>query len=233
VPDVPDAPDVRAFLTAAACAAVLVSASLSPPAGGSSGGKVSVRVLDADGRPVVGAVVQVHAAGSGAAAPPAPAPGGPLVVDQRGEAFVPAISIVPVGGSVAFANSDPTAHHVFSFSAAGPFEAVVPPGARSPEIVFASAGHVSVGCNIHDHMAAHLVVAATPFAAVSGEDGVVVFDGVPAGDASVEVWHPRLRPGRADGAAPVRVGAATAEVELRVRLAPERRGRPDRERAPY
>ena len=57
---------------------------------------------------------------------------------------------------------------------------------------FATAGLAAIGCNIHDQMLAYIKVVDTPWAAKTPAGGDVTLRGVPAGAATLRVWHPRL-----------------------------------------
>ena len=56
---------------------------------------------------------------------------------------------------------------------------------------------MAIGCNIHDNMSAYIRVVDTPFAAKSATSGLAVVRDLPAGGATVTVWHPYLK--AADG----------------------------------
>src|SRR5690348_1868623 len=84
-------------------------------AGSAAAAPLSVRVVDASGKPVHDAVVTLYPAG--AAGRPAHS-GGHFVVAQKNLQFQPFLTIVPVGADVSFPNLDPTKHHVYSFSPA-------------------------------------------------------------------------------------------------------------------
>ena len=77
------------------------------------GAPLTVRVVDASGKPVRDAVVSLYPS-SGARAPRA----GGLRRLAANLQFHPFLSIVPVGADVAFPNLDNTKHHVYSFSPA-------------------------------------------------------------------------------------------------------------------
>ncbi|WP_148293596.1 hypothetical protein [Azospirillum sp. B4] len=189
---------------------------------------LTVMVVDGGGRPVADAVVT--ATPEGAALPPT-APPVPLIVDQIDETFVPYVMVVPKGGMVTFRNSDLTRHHVYSYSDAAKFEFVLSPG-QIGQRKFDGTGVVALGCNIHDHMIAHLYVTAAPFAAVTGKDGKVTLTGLPVAGATVAVWQPRLKPGTtppqqtlaatALGAAPLTLTLPALLPDTRQGLDPER-----------
>src|SRR5918994_115419 len=116
---------------------------------------LSVRVVDAKGRPVRDAVVTLRPIG--VAARPAAASGS-YSVSQEGMQFHPFVSVVPVGASVSFPNRDATKHHVYSFSPAKRFELKLFARDQSRSVRFDKPGVIALGCNIHDSMSARLTV---------------------------------------------------------------------------
>ncbi|RYG07773.1 MAG: methylamine utilization protein [Caulobacteraceae bacterium] len=153
-------------------------------------GGLTVSVRDPAGRPVKDAVVTVH--------PTAGVPRGPirfswaLRVAQQDVQFNPYVLIVPVGGTVAFPNLDRVRHHVYSFSRGNRFEIELFGRDESRTHTFTTPGVAALGCNIHDQMLAYIKVVDTPWAAKTGANGDVILSGVPAGGATLRVWHPRL-----------------------------------------
>src|SRR5262249_11435842 len=97
----------------AALIAASVALGMTPGAREARAAAVTVQVREADGKPLAGAVVQL---GSDEVKPPAA--GAPQTIDQKNEAFVPDMLIVPQGGAVVFRNSDLPRHQIYSFSAA-------------------------------------------------------------------------------------------------------------------
>jgi plastocyanin len=183
--------------------------------------ELAVRVRDARGIAVADAVVTLDA--------PAPTPPGAphtRMVDQSDEAFVPYVSVLRPGDSVVFRNSDVTRHHVYSFSEAKAFEQLLAPGDTGTPLELERTGLVAVGCNIHDHMRAWLVVTDAAQVAITGADGIARFASVPAGTWRAVTWHPHLRPKQPPLAQDVTVAAAEAKKELGVslRLLPDPRG---------
>jgi plastocyanin len=150
-----------------------------------SAAPLAVAVVDAAGRPVPHAVVTVHVAGV-----PAKAQAGAIAeIGQRDRQFVPPVSVVQAGTAVSFPNFDTVRHHVYSFSAAKPFELKLYVGTPAAPVVFDRAGLVAIGCNIHDRMQAWLAVVETPHFAVTDADGSARFD-LPAGEHRVRAWRP-------------------------------------------
>jgi hypothetical protein len=153
-------------------------------------GDLAVSVRDAAGRPVQDAVVTVH--------PAAGVPRGPirfawpLRMTQQDIQFQPYVLIVPVGGTVAFPNLDRVRHQVYSFSRGNRFELRLYGRDESRSHTFAAAGVAALGCNIHDQMLAYIKVVDTPWAAKTPANGDLTLRGIPAGAATVRVWHPRL-----------------------------------------
>ena len=176
---------------------------------------LSVRVVDASGRPVRDAVVTLYPAGGAARAPHG---GGRFVVSQQNLQFHPFLTIVPVGADVSFPNLDPTKHHVYSFSPAKRFELKLFAKDQSRTVHFDKAGVVALGCNIHDQMSAFIVVTDSAWTARTNAQGVVTFTDAPNAPARLTVWHPYLRaPG---GAVQQSVATAQRNASFQVRLRP-------------
>lgn len=113
---------------------------------------------------------------------------------QRNKTFVPLMTAIRTGDAVSFPNQDTVRHHVYSFSTPKVFELKLYLGTPPAPVVFDSPGVVVLGCNIHDHMVAYVVVSDTPWNAVTGPDGMARFSDVPAGDYELQYF----RPGQAD-----------------------------------
>ena len=178
-------------------------------------GDVTVDVRDQTGRAVENAVVLVRPAG-GAAGQPVRFTW-PLVMTQQDIAFQPYVLIVPVGSTVNFPNKDRVRHHVYSFSAARRFELKLYGRDETRSVTFDKPGAVPLGCNIHDQMIAYIYVSDTPFAMKTGASGQATLRGVPAGAATLTVWHPNLK-ARTPAAVRLSVGAGpqrqAAAIEL-------------------
>jgi plastocyanin len=167
------------------------------PCAASAGQAVTLALSGPDGRPAPGVAVYLPGV-------TAPAAGGPVVVDQRNEAFVPAVTVVQAGSDVQFTNSDPTSHHVYSFSRPNAFALPLYKGNEALTQRFARPGVVVLGCNIHDSMLGYVVVVDSTRHGVTGPDGRVTLADVPAGTHPVRAWAPGL-----DRARPPVVGAVT------------------------
>tara|TARA_R110002049_G_scaffold47110_12_gene136285 strand:- start:2133 stop:2876 length:744 start_codon:yes stop_codon:yes gene_type:complete len=147
-------------------------------------------------------------------------------VIQRDAAFVPHVTAVRVGSAVGFPNRDTTRHHVFSFSPAKAFEIKLYLKDEPPPIRFERAGVVVLGCNIHDHMLAFIVVSEATAFAITGAEGRAAFADLPPGQHRLRVWHPRLEDthqqwweGHIDADVP-------REVALELRASPPPESRP-------
>jgi plastocyanin len=151
-------------------------------------GSLEVVVKDDKGRPGFDAVVYAAAVGAASAAPKKQG-----VVDQRDKQFVPYVTAVQAGTAVSFPNSDNIRHHVYSFSPAKKFELPLYSGVPAEPVVFDKVGFVTLGCNIHDWMIAYIAVLPTPYFQVTRQDGRAVLKDLPAGQYTVQVWHPALK----------------------------------------
>ena len=180
--------------------------------GGARAGAVTVNVTDAAGKPLPQAVVLIEPATGKLAVQPMPG----AQVAQFKRQFVPRVSVVTVGTAVAFPNQDTVRHHVYSFSPTKNFELKLYAGVPAQPVVFDKPGIAVLGCNIHDQMAAWIVVVDTPFYALTGADGSAKVNAVTAGSYRLKVWHPGL-PGTSDGVSQaVTIGAASIEQTVRL-----------------
>lgn len=138
---------------------------------------------------------------------------------QKDRRFHPQVLIVPKGSRVDFPNRDNTQHHVYSFSEARTFELEL--FADSPEkpVRFNKSGIVELGCNIHDHMQAFIVVTDQERVLRASDQGRVTVPEPQASrirdNGSVDVWHPRLRD--SDTARTIKLTDA-AETSISVQL---------------
>ena len=150
---------------------------------------LEAQVLDAAGKPVADAVVYATPASGPQEARTAKT----VDVAQADREFVPYVSVIQTGTSVAFPNRDPMQHHVYSFSPAKSFEIKLYTGRSPGEVRFDKPGIVTLGCNIHDWMIAYILVVSTPhFARTDGRGNASLRD-LPAGSYEVRVWHPGQR----------------------------------------
>jgi len=126
--------------------------------------------------------------------PDSKAPGNPARVkmDQRQCVFVPRVVVVPVGGTVEFLNSDRLLHNVKSGGKENPPFNRAQPHARSISIAFRSPELLRVDCDLHSWMRGWVVVAEHPYYAVTSEEGEFVFEKVPPGKYTLQVWQETL-----------------------------------------
>lgn len=152
-------------------------------------GELDLALTTSAGKPVPDAVVMVRPdSGRGAARL-----AGPYVMAQKDMQFQPYVLIVPLGAEVSFPNLDPFHHHVYSFSKAKSFELKLYGRDETRKVRFDKEGVVGIGCNIHDNMSAWIRVVDTPFAAKTTAGGHALLRDLPAGGATVVVWHPHLK----------------------------------------
>ncbi|MET0383095.1 MAG: methylamine utilization protein [Burkholderiaceae bacterium] len=175
---------------------------------------VSVVVIDPAGNPLGDAVVTLEPVNGHLAAKPMNG----VQIAQHDLQFDPQLTVVTVGTSVSFPNSDTVRHHVYSFSPVKTFQLKLYSGVAHAPITFDKPGIAVIGCNIHDQMVGWVVVVDTPLFARSSAGGRVRFDGVPAGSYRLQVWHPSLGESMAPVASALAVGAV--DVERRIHLEP-------------
>ena len=110
---------------------------------------------------------------------------------QQRKQFVPHLLAIPVGTTVEFPNLDPIFHNAFSNIDGQPFDiGLYPPGGRR-QVLFRRAGIVRIFCNIHQSMSAVIVVAPTPWIAISAASGAFSLDGVEPGRYTLHFFYER------------------------------------------
>jgi plastocyanin len=173
---------------------------------------LSVAVTDAAGKPLADAVVLLEPASGKVAVKPLP----DVEIAQAKRQFSPRVTLVTVGTKVAFPNFDTVRHHVYSFSQAKTFELKLYAGVPAAPVVFDKPGLAVLGCNIHDRMAAWVVVADTPWFARTGADGIARIEGAPAGAYRIAAWHPGLPANGAPVVLNVQLGVAEQRETVRL-----------------
>lgn len=147
--------------------------------------ELRVTVTSGDEQPVADAAVVLRSLDDSPALPAQPQ----AQVDQIDREFVPSAISVPINTRVLFPNKDDIRHHVYSFSEAKSFELPLYTGTPARPIEFPSEGIVTIACNIHDWMIAHIYVVDSPWHGVTDETGGWQTDALPAGRYALEIWH--------------------------------------------
>ena len=175
-------------------------------------GNLQVLVHNSAGQPLADAVVFLESREARLAVRPALG----TEMAQVNKQFDPRVLVVPVGTSVGFPNRDTVRHHVYSFSPTKTFELKLYTGTSASPVVFDRAGIAVLGCNIHDNMAAWVVVVDTPHYGRSAQTGTVLLGNVPAGTYRLRVWHPGLPVGAPAADQPLVVGASDLSTPFRL-----------------
>ncbi len=180
-------------------------------ASGVAAATVEVQLNDETGKPLANAVVFLESREARQASKPLQN----VMIAQAAKQFDPMVTVVTAGTSVQFPNRDKVRHHVYSFSPTKTFELKLYAGTEANPVVFDKSGIAVLGCNIHDNMAAWVVVVETPYFARSAEAGKVTLANVPAGNYRLRVWHPELPVGAPATDQALGVGAANVSLTIR------------------
>jgi plastocyanin len=146
-----------------------------------------------------------------------PPPSGHAVMDQHKLTFVPHVLVVLKGTTVDFLNSDSVGHNVYWPAISGNRKlahnmGTWPQGVKKA-FTFNELGVAPLLCNVHSEMSGYIVVAPTPYFAVTGKDGSFEIKDVPPGHYTLKTWSEEGKP----ATSAVDVGAGTATVDLTVR----------------
>src|SRR2546427_792907 len=124
----------------------------------------------------------------------APAPAGPLTLDQAGGAYHPHVLGIQVGQPLAIKNSDGILHNIKAKAKVNrPFNISQPSVMTSSKTFDKPEVMVALECNVHGWMHAWLGVLPHPFFSVSGADGSFTLAGLPPGTYTIEAWHEKTR----------------------------------------
>nr|WP_255551931.1 methylamine utilization protein [Erythrobacter crassostrea] len=181
----------------------------------SSSTSLRVQVTDERGVPVRDAVVELMPDGGWSGSIQFP---WRMAMAQRNQQFTPGTLVVAKGSTVAFPNLDHVRHSVYSFSKPARFEIDLYGRDQTRSYKFAVAGSVKLGCNIHDNMRGYIRVTETPFAGKTDRNGYITLRSMPAGNAKLTVWHPRLRAPRNEKSSSVRISTGDQSRKVKVRL---------------
>jgi plastocyanin len=176
---------------------------------------VQTTILDASGKPVVGAVFIASSANANGASRASPQPNhATAIMDQMNKEFVPEILVIRTGTAVLFPNSDSVAHQVYSFSPAKRFELPLYRGRPHSPQIFDKPGVVTLGCNIHDHMVGYIVVTDSPYFGQADVQGRATLKGLAPGAYRIGVWQPRFNEQITEQS----VNVADADVQISFKL---------------
>ena len=115
----------------------------------------------------------------------------PQKILQIGKRFKPHVMAVERGTEVYFPNLDPFFHNVFSLYEGKRFDLGLYASGETRPVIFNRVGISYIFCNIHPQMSAIVVTVATPYFAISDQEGAVTINNVPEGHYQLKVWHER------------------------------------------
>jgi plastocyanin len=122
-----------------------------------------------------------------------PAPTAHPLIDQKGLMFQPHLTVIQVGTTVDFLNSDTVAHNVFWTSVGGNKKLThnlgTWPKGEKRSFKFDNPGAVPLLCNVHPEMSGYIVVVPTPYFVTTDKSGEFKIENVPDGSYSVTAWH--------------------------------------------
>jgi plastocyanin len=114
------------------------------------------------------------------------------LIDQAKMTFVPHVTVVQVGTTVEFLNSDPVGHNVYWPSISGNKKLAhnlgTWPKGDKKSFQFNDVGVVSLLCNVHPEMNGYVIVSPTPYFALTDKNGNYEIKNVPPGKYTLKTW---------------------------------------------
>jgi plastocyanin len=137
----------------------------------------------------------------------------PVLLDQAGCMYTPAVIALQVGQPLKMRNSDETLHNIHPRPVVNAgFNVGQPRKGMETEKTFDKAETIfPVSCDVHPWMRSYIAVFDHPFFTITKDDGSFEIPNVPPGEYEIEAQHPTLK--IMTGKAVVRAGAA-GTVEL-------------------
>jgi plastocyanin len=135
-----------------------------------------------------------------------------LTLDQQRCRFVPHVQAAPVGSTLEILNGDPILHSVHGWAGmATAFNVPMPTSGQKTPRTLQKPGVIRIGCDVHSWMSAYVLVAETPYLAVTDPAGRFAIAGLPPGTWRAAAWHERFGEKTATVTVPAQ-GAATLEL---------------------
>jgi plastocyanin len=126
------------------------------------------------------------------------APAEHATIDQRDLKFIPQTIIIQRGTTVDFLNHDHVVHNVRWASISGDKSLAHSIVSISPNQTqsfrFDNVGTATILCNYHFDMLGYIVIAPTPYFALTGYDGTFTLKNVPPGTYTLKTWSPDGKP---------------------------------------
>jgi plastocyanin len=132
-------------------------------------------------------------------------------IEQRGREFLPHVTAIPVGSTIAFPNFDTVFHNVFSTSPLGAFDLGIYKQGEARSFTFTKEGIIRLGCNLHANMSAYIVVVAAPAYVVTDSQGEFSFKHLPPGKYKLKAWSEKSKEPIVQDVT-IKVGANTVNV---------------------
>lgn len=147
----------------------------------------------------------------------------PVELDQAQCRFEPHVSIVPVGTTIRFTNSDGVSHNVHTYSIKNdPLNKTVAANGKL-DMKVAKAESIKIACDIHPWMSSYAVVTDDTHWGLSDAAGRFSIDGVPPGEYNLSIWHESL--GKAKATVTVNEDGSSTAAEVKMGKKKKRRRR--------
>ncbi len=125
--------------------------------------------------------------------PGAKPPSEKATLDQKGCHFNPHVTIVGVGATLEILNNDGILHNLHTWSKINrSFNKAQPKFRKVMREIFSKPEMFRISCDAHNWMEAWIVVADSPYYALTDAEGNFAIQDVPSGTYEVRYWHEKL-----------------------------------------
>ncbi|MGB0496221.1 MAG: hypothetical protein ACPGJI_07685, partial [Kangiellaceae bacterium] len=123
----------------------------------------------------------------------------PLNIKMKNKAYVPRVSVVPVGSKIKIENADSILHNAFSPSRPNQFDLGLYKKNSGKVKLLSQSGVVKLFCNVHYRMVAYVLVLDTPYYTRVEKDGsfeisnIELLENKTSNKGELVVWHERSK----------------------------------------
>ena len=147
----------------------------------------------------------------------------PRMLDQKGCRFSTRVMIIPMGATVAYANSDAVSHNIHTYAIKNEGINITVAGGKNSAQKLEKAEAVKVTCDIHTWMASYVYVTDATHWDLTDAEGNFEIEDLPPGTYKLALWHEKL--GKAKAEVTVGEDGSVPPVKIKMGAKKKKKGR--------